>query len=437
MRSERLKKIIVVTAMTLLLTSSLLYAEVEEFVELDDLVAEALRNNHDILIAESKWKQTLSRIPQVKTLPDPMVMIGYQNETWRRYTFGEMEGAQWMFSASQEFPFPGKLGLKGKMTEREAESLEAALNVKRLEIIAKVKTAYYDLFLIHKSLALLEEKKSLLDRIEKAVGARYTAGMAPQQEVLMTQVEKSMLLERKEMLQQRRQSIETLINTLLSRSPDAPLGRPMDIKLSKITRPLEVLKEVANKNSPELRMKDRMIGAGETAVEMAKREFYPDLTLTGSVYERRKDFQDMWSLTLGIKIPLYFKTKQRNMVREANSALSTARHDYEGAMQMVLYEIRDNYLMATTAERLMNLYTTGLIPQASLTLQSAMASYSVGKVELITLLKNLTTLLDYELQYWSQLVEHEKAVARLEAATGVTITERQATEQRIQSKDVR
>jgi cobalt-zinc-cadmium efflux system outer membrane protein len=94
-------------------------------LKLSDLVDEALKNNPDIRASQARIEASRHRIPQSKSLPDPMFMFGYQNEGFDRYTYGEMSGAQWMFSASQMFPFPGKRSLKGEMAARDAESLEA------------------------------------------------------------------------------------------------------------------------------------------------------------------------------------------------------------------------------------------------------------------------------------------------------------------------
>lgn len=80
-------------------------------LNLQDLIDEALKNNHEILLYESRIATSRYKIPQAKSLPDPMFMFGYQNEGYRRYTYGDMPDAQWMFSASQAFPFPGKLSL--------------------------------------------------------------------------------------------------------------------------------------------------------------------------------------------------------------------------------------------------------------------------------------------------------------------------------------
>ena len=117
----------------------------EKDLSLQELIDDALKNNPEILAAESRSSASEYRIPQAKSLPDPMFMFGYQNEGWKKYTYGEMQGAQWMFSASQMFPYPGKLGLKGEMAQRDAESQRAMSSAVRLQVIAKVKTLYYEL----------------------------------------------------------------------------------------------------------------------------------------------------------------------------------------------------------------------------------------------------------------------------------------------------
>ena len=99
------------------LSASAAYAEDPK---LQDLIDEALKNNHDLILSGLKVSTSKYKIPQVQS-SDPMFMFGYQNEGWNRYTYGDMQGAQWMFSASQMFPFPGKRSLKGEMASKDTE----------------------------------------------------------------------------------------------------------------------------------------------------------------------------------------------------------------------------------------------------------------------------------------------------------------------------
>jgi cobalt-zinc-cadmium efflux system outer membrane protein len=385
---------------------------------LNELVGEALKNSPEILASQSRAAAWRYRIPQAKSLPDPMFMFGYQNEGFDRYSYGETLMSQWMFSASQMFPFPGKLPLKGEMASREAESQEKSYESVRLRTVSKVKELYYDLFLAYKDIDLIKDRTALFSRIEDAALARYSSGMGQQQEVLMAQTEKYMLLEKEEMLKQKIQSLEGMLNTTIGRVANSTLGRPAEPSSTAYVPSFEELLEMAGENSPEVKSKERMAAAAEVKVKMARKEYYPDFTIAAQYDKKGGPFLDMWALTTTINIPLYYKKKQRQAVYEAQASLSEAKNELAATKLMIASAIRDNYSMLRTSEKLMELYKNGLIPKTNQDFESALSGYVTGKIDAITVISRLKSLIDYETSYWGQFVEREKAVARLEAIRG-------------------
>jgi outer membrane protein TolC len=130
---------------------------------------------------------------------------------------------------------------------------------------------------------------------------------------------------------------------------------------------------------------------------------------------------EMWGLMVSVKIPLYFWKRQRPALEEAASELASAKRAHEQIAAQLLFQIKDQYLLATTAERLLRLYGEGIIPQATLTLESSVASYQVGTVDFLTLLTNVMTVLTYELNYYEQLVTFQKSLAQLEPLIGMEL----------------
>lgn len=417
-RQNRLQGVL--TSCVLYLATVFIFASnvFAEGLNLQMLIDEALKNNHEIKMADARWKTSSFKVPQAKSLPDPMFMLGYQNEGWRRYTYGEMEGAQWMFSVSQMLPYPGKLSLKGEMVSRDSESLNFSAGTVRLRTIARVKELYYDLFLIYTSIDLIREKAALFAMIEDAATSRYSSGMARQQDVLMAQTEKYMLLEREEMFRQKVQSIEAMLNTTIGRDVNSVISRPSKPAPSAYSYSMDELIRIAYENSPEIKSRERMIASSETRVLMAEKEYYPDFTLAASLYKRSGGFDDMWSLTTSINIPIFYKTKQRQAVNEANSALSESKHEIEAAKLMISSAIKDNFSMIKASERLMELYKNGLIPKTYQDFEGALAGYVSGKVEAMTVINRLRALTELDILYWGQFTEREKAIARLEAIAG-------------------
>lgn len=132
---------------------------------------------------------------------------------------------------------------------------------------------------------------------------------------------------------------------------------------------------------------------------------------------------DMWSLTTAFNIPIFYKTRQRQAVNEAKASLEAAKQELEAVRFMISATIRDNYSMMKTAGKLMDLYKEGLVRKTYQDFESSIAAYTSGKTEAMTVISRLKALLDYEMLYWVQYVEREKAIARLQALSAVRETD--------------
>jgi len=385
---------------------------------LDDLIEEALRNSPELLVSETKVAASGYKIPQAKSLPDPMFMFGYQNEGFRRFTLGDEPDAMGMFSLSQMFLFPGKRALKGEMATKDMESLNAMHKATQLKIVATVKQLYYDLFLAHKSIYILKETTDFFSRIEDAATARYSSGMGSQQEVVMAQTEKYMLLEKEAMQKQKIEAVTGMLTITIGRKAHEPLGPPADLPQTPYIYSLEELILKAKAGSPEIKSREKMVEAADAKVKMAQKEYYPDFTIGANYYPRTKGFMDMASLTATINIPIFYKTKQEPAVLEANANHLGAKRELVSTEYMLSSAIRENHSMVQTGTKLLSLYREGIAPKIRQDFQLALSGYATGKIEAITAISRLKALLDTELLYWGQYVEREKAIARLEALTG-------------------
>lgn len=388
-----------------------------ESLMLDAMISEAIANNPELKMVESRWTASTFKAPQAISLPDPMVMFGYQNEGWDKYTYGEMSGAQYMLSVSQMMPYPGKRELKKKMAEAESTGLRSMYENATFRIITDVKEKYFDLFLIYKNLELIDLRKGLLIQVEDSALSKYSSGMGMQQDVMMAQSEKYMLMEKSEMLRQKKDSTEAMLNQSLGREGGA-FEKPSQPESTMFDYTVDELVSMAISNSPSIASKQVMADSGGLNVDMMKKEFYPDFTFTGTLGKRPDPFEDMWSLTVSANIPLR-RESLRNTVLEAEAKRNEAHREVEAEKQMLSAKVRDNYAMLKSSERLMELYKNVLIPKARQTYESAYSGYIKGKVDVMALMKTLTLLLDYETMYWTQFVEREKSIARIFGLAGI------------------
>ncbi len=391
-------------------------------VSLKSLVEEALEQNPEIMAMRRSFDVMRARVPQAKALPDPILSYGYAGAAPVPpfdIQKGDPSSAR-MLNFTQEIPFPGKLAIKGKMANVEAEAEWWAYEQTRLNVVAEVKDAYFDLYFIHKAIETVAKNKELMEKFARIAEASYAVGKGAQQDALKAQVEISRLIEQLSLLEQRKQTAEARINSLLFREPETPVGRPEEIKPRDFNYGLAELNQLALTNYPALKSQRRKIDREQYSVELARKDFYPDFTV-GLTYFNRPGMPEMYGVNVGVKIPLYFWQKQRPAVAEATASARAERERLENATTLLFFRIKDRYLALTTAQRLTKLYGATIIPQSSLSLESAISGYEVGKVDFLTLLDNLVTLLNYELGYYEQLSNTEKAIAALEPLVGLDL----------------
>jgi outer membrane protein TolC len=390
---------------------------------LDELAAEALRVNPEVLAAQKRYEAARQRPAQESSLPDPMLSLGYSSvgKPWPGAGVGVDPVANAGVMVSQEFPFPGKRKLRGDIAARDADAEFHNYEMVRLNVLSRLKQAWHRLHHDYEMTDLIGRNRDLLRQFLRISETRYAVGKAAQQDIFKAQTQLSILETRQAQLDQDRRSREAEINSLLNRAIDAPIARPVETVPQPLRISLNDLMTQVRGNSPALAREQKMVERSELAANLARKEYYPDYTISagyytmgsmGSMYEARFDF----------KLPGYYWRKQRAGVAEQAASLSQARHNYEAANQALSFRVRDDYLMAETAWRLMQMYSTTVIPQSALALQSSLAAYETGAVDFLSVLSNFTTSVEYEMNYHEQMQNYFVALARLEETTGLDLT---------------
>ena len=390
-------------------------------VTLPELVSAALARNPAIKSAAMRVEALRARIPQARALPDPMVSGGWMGNVEPLSVQRGDPSSYRGLTVSEELPFPGKLKLKGQIADREAEAAWWNYENTRRSVVAQVKEAYYDYFYFEKAISITEKDEDLLQKLEKIAEVRYQVGKGIQEDVLRAQVEVSRILQRLTILRQQDRTARVRLNTLLNQDPETPLPPPASFTESQFNYSLDQLYEMARKNDPGLEESRRMIEANRYAVNLAEKAYEPDFTVAYN-YAQRPLMPDMHGFMVGINIPIFYKTKQRQGVIEASNNLNSARQDHDSRLTEVNFEVKQNYLAAKASEDLARLYSKAVVPQSSLALESAMSSYEVGKLDFLSMLDNFLNVLDYEVNYYRELSNFQIALARLEPLLGVELT---------------
>ncbi|MBI3896187.1 MAG: TolC family protein [Acidobacteria bacterium] len=390
---------------------------------LEELIAEAETNNPELRAATYELRAARQRVQPAGALPDPMVTVGQMNagNIVPLTSLGKNEMTRASIGISQELPFFGKRALREKVAVKEADAEYWNYESTRLRILAELKAAYYDLFLQSRILETLRKNMRLLETFEETASALYRVGNGNQADVLRAQTELSRLQEHIELAEQRKTVAEAQINALLNRPPDTPLSPPAPYEKATLRHSLEELRELALNQFPLLRQQGEVIQARQFALQLAEKERYPDFGVMFS-YHNRGGLPSLWEIEGTARIPLYFNRKQKYEIEEAGARLSAAWEQRESLRASIQFSLKDHYLEATTTERLLQLLEQTIVPQETLTLEAASASYQVGGIDFLSVIDSLLKIVNDEVRYYEYLTNFQKALTRLEPIVGVELT---------------
>ena len=386
---------------------------------LPELIQGVLARNPELVAARKQWEAATNRITQARSLDDPILSIQLWNVP---QPFKATQADNTIFGLSQNLPFPGKLGLKGEVASRSADMTEQAVHAKERELVARLKQAYYDLFLMQKTIQIHHEQVELLRQFFEIANTKFRAGKGSQADVLKAQVELSLLQQQLPVLEQRRKTAGAMLNTLLDRDPSLPLGLAQEPPPLPIDQPLDDLHRLALNDRPELKAAELDVQRSEQSRALAQRQYYPDFNVA---FQRFQNYQanDGFGAYVAMSIPFAFWTKPKYDagVQEAAAAVSVAQAQQHTLENLTRFQVDDLLAKLRATDQVATLYRTTILPQAEQSLESARVGYRVGKGSFLDLIDAQRTWRGFQQEYFKAIVDRQHRLAELEQVVGITL----------------
>jgi outer membrane protein, heavy metal efflux system len=393
--------------------------------DLDTCVRFAMAHSPVLDAAYQRWRAALERVPQATALPDPRlgfgIVLDQVDENAER--MGER------YSISQMFPWFGKLALRGDMATEAARVEALRFEAARLQLVERVTRAWYEYAFLIQAADIARENRDLLSRLEAVARSRYRAGAAPLADVNRAQLELGRLDDRVRSLQDMLLPVAAELNIALGRPALAPLPRPSAPSGQSLPalpqRDDRAWLAVARERNPDLQASRHQFAREERSVELARKEYYPDITLgleyarDGAARMARMDGggADMLVGVVSISVPLR-RGRIAAGVREAEARLDGAMRelqarelDLEAAVSNALFNYRDS-------GRRLNLYGSTLLPTARQAMSTTEAAYRAGAAGFSDLVDAQRVLLEFELARERAAADRAGAVARIHALLG-------------------
>lgn len=419
-------------------------AGVADAPPLDSLVALALQANPRITAARAQVEFARARVAPAGTLPDPMLGVGIMNLPVADPGFDDFMTMK-TIAVGQQLPFPGKLSLARRAADHELRAAEARLEAARIDVAADVRVAYYEVAYLDRASEVVEQRQRLVLGMIQSAESQYAVGTGEQSDVLRGRVVASRLAQEAVELAESRRAAVARLNALLSRPSETPLSDariPDRIASAAVSEdrsrisftssalgaraadsplpPLAELQELAVRHSPVLRAHEAEIAAQSARLELAGRAHLPDFDISLQ-YGQRADRMDMASLMVSVPLPIHRGARQDEAVAEARAVLTEMEAGHHAMVDRLHADVAELHAALERDRSQLALFVASILPQGRAAVESATASFRVGRADFTTLLETEATLYEYETMIHRTLADFAKTLAELERVIGAEV----------------
>jgi cobalt-zinc-cadmium efflux system outer membrane protein len=393
----------------------------DENSALSNYLAYAALKNPQLEAAFNRWKAALEMVSQARTLPDPRFNYGYfiqEVET----RVGPQEQR---VGLSQMFPWFGKLKLRGEVALEGANAAQQQYEAAKLKLFDEVKQAYYELYYVGRAIGIARENVELLKYFEEVARSKYEAGQAQHADVIKAQVELDRLRDRLRTLQDVKNPALARLNAALNRPAATPLPWPTNFPPAQTAINTPALVQKLIESNPELKRLDFLAEKEKASIALAKKEFYPDVTL-GVDYVQTgparmagvaNSGKDPVMAGFSINIPLWWG-KYRAGVREAESRYAATRLERQDRANLLTTDLELALFKFQDAQRKISLYRDALIPKADENVIVIQRSFESGKSDFLSLIDAERVLLEFQLTYERAVADREQGLSTVEKLVG-------------------
>ncbi len=388
---------------------------------LNDAVTAALQNNLSIKTARAKWESAKQRIPQAAAWEDPKLSV---NSLLGRFVDISRNGfADQLLTVEQMIPLSGKNRSKERIAAAEAAASYEDFRRQQLDVVSKTKASYSRLANLYLLLDLNDQDEAALSQTLDASKAKFEVGTQSQADYLTAEVERQKIVETRRDLEEKLSDEQTKLKVLMNQDPFSPLGRPVLSEVLPQDLSQEHLRRLILENRPEIRQAQTMVIGASAKVELAKREWIPDPSVSLQAQHYNAGSQAVSELNAGVSIdlPWFNAKKYRAGEREAESDFLAAQRTLEGVQTEAVGMLRDQLQKIETLHHHIELYRDQLLPSGRQTVSSYQADYETDKTTLIQVLTSENNLRQLETMYNQDLTDYRVAIAELESLVGADL----------------
>ena len=318
---------------------------------------------------------------------------------------------------TQPIEWLGKRSARHDAAEAGLRSATVGLDDVKLNLIADVRTAFYDLLLAERTVELFQQNVDTVEEVARIVRARVRSGEGAQFESVKAEVE---VLKAKQELMRAINAVRIRLVALDTLTAGA-LGARYKVLGQFRTYPDQLIPERVAARSlalhPAIQRQEKLVEQAEYTVSKEKHARVPNFTFFGG-YARDVGRE---AVVGGVSVPTPIWYRQQGHIA---AALGTQRSQEAELLRLrndLRRAITQHAREAETAQELIMVYERGLMKQSDEALRIAQLSFRQGASSLLDVLDAQRVQRQIVVDYNLARYELSLALTRLERAVGGTL----------------
>lgn len=390
--------------------------------ELDGYLKIGAENNTGLKAKFSEYNASLEKIPQVGTLPDPMISFGYfitPVET-------RVGPQQAKFGINQMFPWFGTLNAKEDVAIERAKVKYEAFEEVKSKLFFDIKSAYFNLYVVQKSIGITRKNIAILNTFLQLALIKVEAGKSSVVDEMRVEMERNELENQLAYLLDTKWVLEVNFNKLINQPVENSIIIPSELWDGILQFTKEVLLDSITNQNHMVRQLDYKIASFQKQEIAVKKMGGPkisigmDYILIGNsdnpMAGNESGRDAILFPKIGITIPLYRK-KYKAMINEASFNYEAAQFKKEDKQNQLIILFEKGYKDYSDGNRRIILFKKQL-KLAEKSLNILLTSYSNNGKNFEEVLRMERKVLKYALELDKAKADKNAAVAFINYLTG-------------------
>ena len=313
------------------------------------------------------------------------------------------------------------------LSELGLDVAKISREIDRLDLVLRVKQAYFSILESQKGLEVANQSVEALDAQLDVARNFFEVGMVPKNDVLQAEVRRAEAVQQRTVAEHNLIYAQAALNVLLRRAMDTPLEIEDILKYTPFGRTVDECLNMALDTRPEIQAARKSIEMGEQNVKVAKSGYYPTVSLVYSHSQQGdtwrvngSDYHDASSWTLAAvaswKIFEWGRTHQGVQIQRIE--VTKAKNSLTELEDGVRLQVKHSFLALEAAQK--NIFTAQkAVEQADENYRMALERYKEQVATSIEVLDAETLLTSSRSSYYRALYQYNLAWAALERAVGI------------------